>query len=79
LGRITTAEADGHRDLVADLGLPTGAPGLAADDLLTVMRRDKKASGGLTFVLLGPAGLEQVDDPPAAALAAAFAAVDIDS
>ena len=77
--RIPLSAAAHHRTLVAGLGLPTEAPGLAADDLLAVMRRDKKASGGLTFVLLGPAGLEQVDDPPARALAAAFAAVGIDS
>ena len=41
----------------------------SADELLAVMRRDKKARGGLTFVLDGPAGLESVDDPPPAALA----------
>ena len=34
------------------------------DELLAVMRRDKKAKGGLTFVLPGPDGLERVDDPP---------------
>jgi len=64
---------------VAGLGLPTEAPGLRADELLAVMRRDKKASGGLTFVLQGPYGLESVDDPSARALAAAFAAVGIES
>ena len=60
-------------------GCRSTAPGLDASELLAVMRRDKKASGGLTFVLLGPGGLESVDDPPAAALDAAFAAVGIDS
>ena len=77
--RIPPADAEHHRDLVASLGLPTEAPGLAADDLLAVMRRDKKARGGLTFVLLGRGTLESVDDPPAPALAAAFRAVGIDS
>jgi 3-dehydroquinate synthetase len=78
LGRISPADAARHRDLVAGLGLPTAAPGLPADDLLAVMRRDKKAHGGLTFVLLGPDGLRAVDDPPPAALTAAFAAVGIE-
>jgi hypothetical protein len=43
------------------------------------MRRDKKASGGLTFVLDGPEGVGRVDDPEPEALARAFAAVGIDS
>lgn len=77
--RVPPAEATRHRDLVAGLGLPTEAPGLDASELLAVMRRDKKAHGGLTFVLQGPAGLAQIDDPPASALAVAFAAVGIDS
>ena len=46
--------------------------------VLAVMRRDKKASGGLTFVLRGPDGLETVEDPPAPALDHAFRAVGVD-
>jgi hypothetical protein len=42
------------------------------------MLRDKKAKGGLTFILPGAVGLETVDDPPPNALAAAFRAVGID-
>ena len=76
--RIPPAEAERHRHLVAGLGLPTEAPGLTASELLAVMRRDKKAHGGLTFVLAGPTGLESVDDPPEAALDAAFQAVGVD-
>ncbi|MFM8302986.1 MAG: 3-dehydroquinate synthase [Actinomycetota bacterium] len=79
MGRIPDRAVDEHRDLLAGLGLPTTAPGLGAPELLAVMARDKKASGGLTFVLLGPTGLESVDDPPAPALEAAFAAVGIDA
>jgi 3-dehydroquinate synthetase len=79
LERIEAAEADAHRDLVASLGLPTGVPGATrAADLLPVMRRDKKASGGLTFVLRGPNGLEAIEDPPAPALDHAFRAVGVD-
>ena len=35
-------------------------PGLDPDELIAVMRRDKKALDGLTFVLDGPAGVEVV-------------------
>lgn len=77
--RIGPERATRHVELVAGLGLPTEAPGLEAEELLAVMRRDKKASGGLTFVLPGPDGLEPVDDPPPHALAQAFAAVGIHS
>jgi 3-dehydroquinate synthetase len=68
------------RAMLARFGLPTAAPdGLAAADLNTLMRRDKKAAGGLTFVLPAPGAgpLERVDDPPAAALERAFAAVGV--
>ena len=41
------------------------------------MRRDKKAAGGLTFVLPGPDGVTLADDPPEAALAHAFTAVGV--
>jgi hypothetical protein len=43
------------------------------------MHRDKKASGGLTFVLAGAAdgGVERVDDPPPAALEAALTAIGV--
>ena len=42
------------------------------------MQSDKKAKGGLTFVLQGADGLQIVDDPPANALAVAFRAVGVD-
>jgi 3-dehydroquinate synthase len=77
--RIPMSVAERHRDVVAGLGLPTAAPGLASEELLAVMRRDKKAHGGLTFVLDGPAGLESVDDPPAPALVVAFRTVGVDA
>jgi 5-deoxy-5-amino-3-dehydroquinate synthase len=78
LERVAPAEADRHRELVASLDLPTSADGVTADELLAVMRRDKKARGGLTFVLAGPEGLATVDDPPAPALTAAFRAVGVE-
>ena len=63
---------------LAALGLPTSAPpGHSGEELIAVMRRDKKAAGGLTFVLHGNDGLERVDDPEPAAVAKALAAVGV--
>lgn len=82
--RIDAESVDAHRDVLASLGLPVRVPFDAeADDLLDVMRRDKKASGGLTFVLPARRGdlvvLEPVHDPDRPALDAAFAAVGVRS
>ncbi|HEX5616477.1 MAG TPA: 3-dehydroquinate synthase [Acidimicrobiia bacterium] len=77
--RIPPAAVEHHARVVGALGLPTHAPpGLRADDLLVVMRRDKKSTGGLSFVLAGPNGVEAVADPDPSALDTAFAAVGID-
>jgi len=79
LERVDATTVDEHRQLLDSLGLPVSVPdGASAAQLLTVMQRDKKAKGGLTFVLPGADGLDTVDDPPANALAAAFRAVGID-
>ena len=76
--RIDAAEVERQRTLVASLGLPTTAASDApVSAFVDVMRRDKKAAGGLTFILPGPGGLERVDDPPGAALDVAFAAVGV--
>jgi 5-deoxy-5-amino-3-dehydroquinate synthase len=76
LERVTPGRAAESRELVERLGLPVAVPpGLRRAELEALMRRDKKAAGGLTFVLRGPNGLEGVDDPHPHALAAAFAAV----
>jgi 3-dehydroquinate synthetase len=65
--------------LLERLGLPTAVPTgtSGADDLLALMRRDKKAKGGVTFVLPGPQGLEQIDDPPMHAIDAALRSVGV--
>jgi 3-dehydroquinate synthetase len=65
--------------LLDRIGLPTTAPAStsASGDLVTLMRRDKKAKGGLTFVLPGPRGLEQVDDPPMHAIDNALRTVGV--
>jgi 3-dehydroquinate synthase len=78
--RVGADVVDRFQALPASLGLPVAVPdggALRADDLLEVMRRDKKASGGLTFVLPGRRGLELVEDPPDAALRDAFASVGV--
>jgi 3-dehydroquinate synthase len=82
LERITPAHRDLHTEIVGGLGLPTSVPpGTATSaELLDLMRRDKKSHGGLTFVLPDSDGtLTAVDDPPAAALDAAFRAVGVES
>ena len=80
LERLDAASVEQHRAVVEALGLPVQVPApVRAEDLLAVMRRDKKASGGLTFVLPGAQGLETVDDPDARALDTAFAAVGVES
>jgi 5-deoxy-5-amino-3-dehydroquinate synthase len=81
LERITPAQLDRHLEVVGGLGLPTRVPADLASgaELLTVMRRDKKARGGLSFVLPDADGvLGAVDDPPAPALEAAFRAVGVE-
>jgi 3-dehydroquinate synthetase len=78
-GRIDAAAGERHREIVSALELPVTVRGdLDRSKLIELMRRDKKAKGGLTFVLPGPSGLERVDDPPPAALARAFEAVGVE-
>jgi 3-dehydroquinate synthase len=84
LERIDARVVEHHREVLAALELPVAVPGDADPDaLLAVMRRDKKAAGGLTFVLPiardGDVVLETVDDPDRRALDVAFAAVGVRS
>jgi 3-dehydroquinate synthase len=84
LERVDTATMDDHRALLCSLDLPTEVPGEPDPvQLLEVMQRDKKASGGLTFVLPQRQGdgivLDAVHDPDTRALDAAFAAVGVRS
>ncbi len=61
LGRIDSARVTEHRKVLAGYGLPTALPaGVSADQVLGLMARDKKAAGGLTFVLDGSGGIEVV-------------------
>jgi 5-deoxy-5-amino-3-dehydroquinate synthase len=66
LGRVDDERVADHDRLMAGYGLPDRLPpGADEDELIRVMRRDKKATaGGLTFVLDGPWGLEVVSPVP---------------
>jgi len=78
LERIDDDDLDRHQALLTALGLPGRVPdGPGAAEVLALMRRDKKAHGGLTFVLRGPNGLELVDDPPADAVEHALRVVGV--
>ncbi|MGA1672489.1 MAG: 3-dehydroquinate synthase, partial [Ilumatobacteraceae bacterium] len=62
LGRIDAERVDAHREVVEGLyGLGADIPDVApVSELMALMGRDKKAIGGLTFVLDGPNGVEPV-------------------
>ncbi len=78
LERINPSAVAHHEHLVGSLGLSTIAPpGLHADELLSIMARDKKSDGGLTFMLAGPNGIERVDNPDPTAVRKAFTAVGV--
>jgi 5-deoxy-5-amino-3-dehydroquinate synthase len=66
LGRVGDAAVAEHERVVAAYDLPCRLPsGVGLQELVRVMGRDKKATGGgLTFVLDGPAGLEVVPSVP---------------
>ncbi|MUN39041.1 3-dehydroquinate synthase family protein [Actinomadura litoris] len=80
LGRIGPDRVAEHRAVVAAYGLPTALPAGAGRDagaLVDLMRRDKKATDGLAFVLDGPRGAELVRDVPESRVAAALAAMPV--
>ena len=61
LGRIDEARVLRHDRVVEGYGLPRSLPpGGDTGALIDLMGRDKKARGGLSFVLDGPAGVEPV-------------------
>ena len=65
LGRIGSRRVDEHYAVLAGYALPWSLPsGVDPGELIMVMGRDKKATGSLTFVLDGPAGLEVVPRVP---------------
>jgi 5-deoxy-5-amino-3-dehydroquinate synthase len=74
LGRVGDERVGEHEAVVSSYGLPSRLPaGVDLGELLDVMGRDKKATGGgLTFVLDGPRGLEVVRSVPVADVMAAL-------
>jgi len=63
LGRITADNVARHLELVRHYSLPYELPANADSDvLLEFMKRDKKATSTLTFILDGPNGVEVVKD-----------------
>jgi 5-deoxy-5-amino-3-dehydroquinate synthase len=59
LGRVDDERVADHDRVLAAYDLPSRLPaGSDPDELLALMRRDKKAVRGLTFVLDGPRGVE---------------------
>jgi 5-deoxy-5-amino-3-dehydroquinate synthase len=76
LGRIDETRVERHLEVVRAYGLPESIPDVVdEDELITLMGRDKKVlSGGLTFVLDGPNGVEVVRDVAEDAVREAIAA-----
>ncbi|MGI8710769.1 MAG: 3-dehydroquinate synthase family protein [Acidimicrobiales bacterium] len=76
LGRIDGARVAEHRRVVGGYDLPMNLPpGSDPDALVALFARDKKAVGGLTFVLDGPNGVEPVRVPDQALLRETLAAL----
>ncbi len=74
LGRIDADRVAEHRRVVAGYDLPVALPpGLEPAELVPLFARDKKAIGGVTFILDGPDGIEAVREVPSDAVDAAFA------
>jgi 5-deoxy-5-amino-3-dehydroquinate synthase len=62
LGRIGDERVRDHDEVLSAYGLTPLLPADAGpDELVAFMHRDKKARGGLTFVLDGPQGIEVVE------------------
>ena len=73
LGRIDRDRVAEHRRVVGGYDLPMNLPPDAdTTQLIELMGRDKKAVNGMTFVLDGPAGVEQVSGVAAADVEAAL-------
>lgn len=78
LGRIDAARVAQHHEVLAEYDLVHALPADSdRDELIELMGRDKKALDGLTFVLDGDAGVEQVVGVEREALLAAFDAMSV--
>ena len=76
-GHLGADDVARHRSVLSSVGLPTSYPGGSFDDLLAVMRRDKKSRGALLrFVVLKGIGRPvRLEGPDEAWLRDAFAAI----
>jgi 5-deoxy-5-amino-3-dehydroquinate synthase len=73
IGRIDEARVSEHRRVVGAYDLPAALPeDVDRDELVILFGRDKKAIGGVTFILDGPNGVEPVRDVSRAAIDAAL-------
>ena len=73
MGRIDAARVAQHRKVVAGYDLPLNIPtGSDPEVLVGLFGRDKKAIGGITFVLDGPNGVEPVPVTDRSLLLATF-------
>jgi 5-deoxy-5-amino-3-dehydroquinate synthase len=79
LGRIDANRVAHHRDvIVAHYGLSVEVPrNVTRAQLVELMRRDKKAIDGLTFVLDGPSGIETVSGVSQSVIHSAFDALSV--
>lgn len=78
-GRLASEVVDRHRSILASVGLPLGYRGDRWDQLLGVMRRDKKSRGDLLrFVILDDiAEPTRLEGPDPAALAEAYVRISL--
>jgi 5-deoxy-5-amino-3-dehydroquinate synthase len=73
IGRIDAERVREHRRVVGAYDLPATLPGdVDRDELVVLFGRDKKAIGGVTFILDGPNGVEPVRDVPRDAIDSAL-------
>jgi 3-dehydroquinate synthase len=79
-GRLSDADADRHKAVLASLGLPTSYRGDRWPQLLDAMKRDKKSRGTLLrFVVLDGIGKpSRLEGPDPAMLQAAYAEISAD-
>jgi 3-dehydroquinate synthase len=79
-GRLSDADADRHKAVLASLGLPTSYRGDRWPQLLDAMKRDKKSRGALLrFVVLDGIGKpSRLEGPDPAMLQAAYAEISAD-
>lgn len=80
-GRLDDEVVDRHRSILASVGLPLTYRGDRWEQLLAVMRRDKKSRGDLLrFVVLDGIGkVSRLEGPDPTLLAAAYAEISADA